>query len=218
MSVHFSISLLVFLTVASWVYFWTYPSFYFSMAGAIQGLTLVFLVDVVLGPLLSFLVYNPTKPRKEIISDFVIIGMVQLSALVYGLHTLYQEKPSAVIVYPNSPATVVGHRELADFPQLGGLSKYSTLGTLPVAVYYPTKKGDDYTPLSEAIDILKSTDIATRKSIQMSSPDDINALHDIETKHGKVYVIGLMAKYHGAYIVLDENLQYLTKFGEKPIS
>ncbi|STZ70291.1 Uncharacterised protein [Moraxella caprae] len=50
------------------------------MAGAIQGLTLVFLVDVVLGPLLSFLVYNPAKPKKEIISDFVIIGAVQIAA------------------------------------------------------------------------------------------------------------------------------------------
>ncbi|MDI4483285.1 hypothetical protein E6P74_08150 [Moraxella lacunata] len=198
------------------MWFFAYPDFYFTMAGAVQGLTLVFLVDVVLGPLLSFLVYNPAKSKKEIISDFVIIGAVQLGALIYGTYTLYQEKPSAVIVYPNSTASVIGHRELADF-ELGDLSAYGKLGKLPIAIYHPINKDKPYTTLHAMPDVIQSTDIATRKTLAISD-DDTQALQDIESKYGKVYIISLMAKYNGAYIALDENYTFVAKFGEKPIS
>lgn len=215
--VHFLVSLGIFLSVASWVYFVAYPDFYFTMAGAVQGLTLVFLVDVVLGPILSFMVYNPAKLKKEIISDFAIIGIVQLSALLYGLHTLNQERPAAVIIYPNSTASVIGKRELVDFPELGDLSQYSKLGKLPVALYNPINTTQPYATLETMPTTIQSTDIITRKTL-LANTNDAQALHNIESKYGKVYVIGLMAKYNGAYIALDENYAFVAKFGEKPIS
>lgn len=215
--IHFCLSLGVFLVVASWVYFWAYPSFYFTMAGAIQGLALVFFVDVVLGPLLSFMVYNPAKPKKEIISDFAIIGVVQLGALFYGLYTLYQEKPTAIVVYPESTASVIGARELVDFSELGDLSQYGKLGALPIAMYNPVDKAKPYASLDTVPQVVESTDVATRKTIAMN-PDDLSALQEIESKYGKVYVMSLMAKYNGAYIAVNENYQFVAKFGEKPIS
>lgn len=218
--VHFFVSLGIFLLVASWVYFVAYPDFYFTMAGAVQGLTLVFLVDVVLGPLLSFMVYSPTKPKKEIVSDFAIIGMVQLGALFYGINTLYQEKPSAVILYPNSTASVIGYRELVDFPELGDLSHYGKLGKLPIALFNPNNKTQQaykqLNPLSDT-DIVASTDLITRNTLK-NNTEDQKALQAIESKYGKVYVISLMAKYNGAYIAIDQNYEFIAKFGEKPIS
>ncbi|STZ64359.1 Uncharacterised protein [Moraxella lacunata] len=83
--------------------------------------------------------YNPAKPKKEIISDFVIIGAVQIAALAYGLTTLYKEQPQAVIIYPKAPATVINKREMTDF-ELGELSQYEKLGKLPAAVYTPDRK------------------------------------------------------------------------------
>ena len=38
----------------------------------------------------------------------------------------------------------------------------------------------------------------------------------IEKQHGKVFVLSVIGKYTGAYIILDKNLNYLTKIGEKP--
>lgn len=213
---HFGISISIFCIVLAWVYFFAYPDFYFTMAGAVQGLTLVFLVDVVLGPLLSFLVYNPTKSKKEIICDFVIIGLVQLGALIYGTYTLYQEKPSAVIVYPDSTASVIGHRELTDF-QLGDLSWYGKLGKLPIALYNPTDKAKPYTRLDDMPHIVQSTDIVTRQTIANNNDDNVT-LKAIEHQYGTVYVLSLMAKYNGAYIAIDKNYQFVAKFGEKPIS
>ena len=102
--IHLLISLVIFILLVLWIYFDLYPSFYFNMSGGIQGLGLMFGVDVVLGPLLTFLVFNPHKKIREIISDLVIIGLVQLAALGYGLHTVYQEHPKLVVMYQNTVA------------------------------------------------------------------------------------------------------------------
>lgn len=213
--IHFLVSLSIFGLVLAWVWFVAYPDVYFSMAGAVQGLTLVFLVDVVLGPLLSFLVYNPKKPKKEIISDFAIIGLVQVCALVYGVNTLYQEHPKAVVVYHKSSATVFNKREL---DELGLIltSEYGQWGRLPVAVYSPNvSKQMPYQTLPNSLNAIQETDKATRLSL---NAEDKATLENLEKTHGKLYVIAVLAKYNGAYFVLDENLQLVAKFGEKPMS
>lgn len=213
--VHFFISLSIFGMVLAWVWFVAYPDVYFSMAGAVQGLTLVFLVDVVLGPLLSFLVYNPKKSKKEIISDFAIIGLVQVGALLYGVNTLYQEHPKAVVVYQKSSATVFNKREL-DEAGLILTDSYSKWGGLPVAVYSPSvSKQAPYQTLSNSLDVIQETDKVTRLSL---SADDKVALDNLEKTHGKLYVIAVLAKYNGAYFALNQELQLVAKFGEKPIS
>lgn len=214
--IHLAISLTIFCFVATWVYFFAYPDVYFTMAGAIQGLMLVFLVDVVLGPILSFLVYNPNKTKKEIISDFAIIGIVQITALIYGLTTLYKEQPQILIIYPNSSATVISKRELEDFPKLTSLNNYSTLGKLPVTVYTPTFD-HPYQTLSESLNIIKDTDKANRHTLSQKT-DDLDTLQKLEQQHGKLYVLSIIAKYNGAYFALDKNLNLVAKFGEKPIS
>ncbi|UYZ73676.1 hypothetical protein LP090_02895 [Moraxella bovis] len=212
---HFTISLLIFCFVVAWVYFFAYPDVYFTMAGAIQGLTLVFLIDVVLGPLLSFLVYNPAKPKKEIISDLVIIGAVQIAALVYGLTTLYKEQPQAVIIYPKSSATVINKREMTDF-ELGELSQYEKLGKLPAAVYTPDRK-HPYQSMLQSLDVIKETDLANRRTLAQNM-DDLAVLQSLEKQYGKLYILSVMAKYNGAYFALDEDFNLVAKFGEKPIS
>ena len=50
-------------------------------------------IDVILGPLLTFCIFNLKKPRKELVRDLAIIGLVQLSALGYGLWTVYEARP-----------------------------------------------------------------------------------------------------------------------------
>lgn len=216
-AIHFGVSLIVFALVLAWVGLLAYPSIYFTMAGAIQGLVLVFLVDVVLGPLLSFLVYHPKKPKKEIISDFAIIGMVQLAALSYGLHTLYYERPRAVIIYPNSTATVVTHRELADFAELGDLGQYTKIQSLPVAVLDYQGVQPRYLSLEQSQAIIQATDKQTRQSIALL-PDVQNELKSIDVMYDKPYVIAVMAKYNGAYFALNKDLQFVVKFAERPIS
>ena len=48
-------------------------------AGGLAGLKIVFLIDLVLGPLLTFVVFN--KNKKRLWLDLSIIGFIQLAGL-----------------------------------------------------------------------------------------------------------------------------------------
>jgi hypothetical protein len=50
-------------------------------------------VDVVLGPLLTFLIASPKKPRRELARDIAMIATVQLCALIYGSVSLWGGRP-----------------------------------------------------------------------------------------------------------------------------
>jgi hypothetical protein len=50
-------------------------------------------VDLALGPALTFLIANPTKPRRELARDVAIIVAIQLAALVYGVQVLWSGRP-----------------------------------------------------------------------------------------------------------------------------
>jgi hypothetical protein len=50
-------------------------------------------VDVVLGPFLTLLIANPTKPRRELARDIALIATVQLIAFGYGTVQLWNGRP-----------------------------------------------------------------------------------------------------------------------------
>lgn len=50
-------------------------------------------VDVVAGPLLTFVIARATKPRRELMRDISVIVVVQLCALVYGTLSLWNGRP-----------------------------------------------------------------------------------------------------------------------------
>jgi len=54
-------------------------------------------VDVVLGPLLTFVVFNLKKGWPHLRRDFAVIGLLQMAALIYGLHILYVARPVATV-------------------------------------------------------------------------------------------------------------------------
>jgi hypothetical protein len=60
----------------------------------VAGVTAVMAgVDVVVGPLLTFLIASPTKPRRTLARDIAIIAAVQLCALAYGTVSLWNGRP-----------------------------------------------------------------------------------------------------------------------------
>lgn len=72
-------------------HFW----FPFNTLKFLKGYDLFFLLiacDVALGPLLSLIIYNPQKSRKEKILDYSVIGAIQLAALCYGLHAISENR------------------------------------------------------------------------------------------------------------------------------
>ena len=50
-------------------------------------------VDVVVGPLLTFTVASPGKPRRELARDIMVIVAIQLFALIYGTMSVWNGRP-----------------------------------------------------------------------------------------------------------------------------
>ncbi len=98
------IHVLVSSLIAACVALVTLRFWYPGQIGAIAGGTKLFLlilgVDVVMGPLLTLIVFNVRKPRAELVRDLAVIGVLQLAALGYGLYTLHAARPVAVVLEP----------------------------------------------------------------------------------------------------------------------
>lgn len=92
-AVHLGVSMLV-AALAAWLVFrvW-YPYPYNEISGGRELFTLIVAVDVVLGPLLTFAVYNIAKRRRELLLDILVIAVLQIAALAYGLWTVFQARP-----------------------------------------------------------------------------------------------------------------------------
>jgi hypothetical protein len=73
---------------AGW-YRW--PGWYLADASRVALVMLV--VDLGLGPLLTFVIANPQKPRRALARDVAAIVVVQLAALTYGAISLWNGRP-----------------------------------------------------------------------------------------------------------------------------
>jgi hypothetical protein len=96
-AIHLLISALVALLAATLVFGLWYPGPYRTISGGRELFLLVTSVDVILGPLLTFAVFNPAKGWTHLRRDLAVIGVIQTAALVYGLHTVYAARPVAMV-------------------------------------------------------------------------------------------------------------------------
>ena len=83
---------LLLLITRSW-----YPDFLFATDGGWQGLRIVILVDLVLGPVLTFVVFR--RGKKGLVLDLGLIVLLQLTALLGGGWVVWTERPLALVIH-----------------------------------------------------------------------------------------------------------------------
>lgn len=120
--VHFGLSVLIFLALLAIIVFVWYPGVFIQMGGW-QGIRIVAGVDLVLGPLLTLIVFNPAK--KSLPFDLTIIGLLQVGCLGYGIWIVEGQRPMAQVfahdgVYVLAKADYIDYEVewdlLADYP------------------------------------------------------------------------------------------------------
>ena len=89
---HLGLSLLIFLSLLLIIVFIWFPGAFIAFGGY-QGIKIVAGVDLVLGPLLTLIIFNPQKRKELIALDLSIIGLIQVTALAVGVWLVYQERP-----------------------------------------------------------------------------------------------------------------------------
>lgn len=91
--IHFCASLVVAALAALLVFLVWYPYPYREISGGRELFVLLVSVDVVLGPLITLVIFNTGKPKKELWRDLAIVIAIQLAALGYGLWTVFVARP-----------------------------------------------------------------------------------------------------------------------------
>ncbi len=92
-AIHLSISLGVAALAAGVVFGLWYPYPYSEISGGRELFLLLVTVDVILGPLITLVIFNRAKPRSELRRDLALVGLLQLTALFYGLWTVAVARP-----------------------------------------------------------------------------------------------------------------------------
>jgi len=99
---HFAITSLV-IGLAAWLVFYIwYPGFYLQVMPGLQLFIIIACVDLVLGPCMSLVIFNPNKPSKELFRDYSAIAFIQLIALSYGIFSVSQVRPVYVALNTDS--------------------------------------------------------------------------------------------------------------------
>lgn len=220
----FSLMLLVMLSL------W-YPPPFFTASGGLQGIKIVALVDIVLGPLLTLVIYNRSKPPKLLLMDIALIFTLQIAAFVWGVWTVYQQRPVAISFWENGFYSVPAIELKNQGDYLTELEKFGE--NLPVMVYVDrSMTAVGYKKLREAIDkhnnkppyailelfenyrenmekILEfEISPAALAQLMAEEPQALAQLEKLETQSGKtreqLHFVWIKSKYQNPVIIFDQ--------------
>lgn len=98
--IHLGISLAAFGAIAYAIVAVWYPTFLFQTDGGWQGLRILLCVDLVIGPMLTLIVYKAGKPGLRF--DLTTIGVLQVACLAAGVWIVHAERPLAIVYVDGS--------------------------------------------------------------------------------------------------------------------
>ena len=215
-------SLLALVVFSVW-----YPGALAYASGVIGIFLLLLFVDVVLGPTLTLIVFNPQK--KELKRDLTIIVIIQLVALLYGMYSVFIARPAYLVfnakgfdlVYANeiSPESLAKaeHSEYGSTPYFGPKVIGATLPNDPViAKEIMTSAafgGEDVQNMPQyymPYENLKQSvqrNILPIKELQKSNQDRIQEVQMLINKYstidGNVGYLPITAKAHDVIAILN---------------
>lgn len=93
--IHLALSAAIAAAVFLPIYFFWYPDVLFERAGGRDLFLLIVGVDVVIGPLITFVIFVPKK--KGLVFDLAVIAFLQSAALAYGVYVLFESRPAYIV-------------------------------------------------------------------------------------------------------------------------
>ncbi len=141
---HFLVSLAVAGLSAALVFGLLYPPPFAAMLGVGAIFLLVLAVDVTCGPLLTLILASPAKSVRERWLDLSLVGLIQLIALAYGLHSVWLARPVALAFERDRLVLVTANdMDTAALPKAPpGLRELPAWGVLHVATRRPRNNAE----------------------------------------------------------------------------
>lgn len=123
-----------------------YPQPYLEMLGGGSLFLLIVGVDVVCGPLLTFIIFDPKKSRRELILDLSLVAILQATALAYGVYTMALTRP-IYIAYELDRFRVISLADLqgdAILKKPPSVPSPSWAGPVPISIRVAQPDDQDY--------------------------------------------------------------------------
>lgn len=98
--IHLLISIAIVGSVAAYIIYFWYPLALIPMAKADKLLGLVGGIDLIVGPLLTLLVYKTGKATLKM--DLTVIALIQVVFLSIGLYTMFMSRPVFIVASSRS--------------------------------------------------------------------------------------------------------------------
>lgn len=237
MLISFSLSVTLLSVLTSVLLYWLYPEwFLFRYDGGWQGLKIVMGVDLVLGPVIAFIIFSPNKPRHLILFDIAIVGTIQLSAFIWGCYALWSQHPLALIYRDDAFNSIrladlekqeVTTDVLSPFKNRNPILIYSEIPTgekesIAETIEMFTKgippftRVENYKPIDTHLDDIFKQDALRKQALEKESP---GALLKFSEKHkqdiDELRLALVKMRNHNAVLVMDRNAAII---GAIPVS
>ena len=223
-SIHLLLSLIVFAVFSYFILYEWYPEPFFTAQGGWQGIRIMAIVDLVLGPALTLIVYNHLKQRKLIIFDLSIIVFIQITALGLGGYTVYTQRPIALVYWATAFYTVTEEDYFAQGIESPDFSQYSDhipplIYSRPVSTLAELKSSRNlteklipayahvefYEKIEDNLEeiLLNEVDIT---EIVLTNETVLNRIEDVTKGDLDAYsYLALKAKFHHMILIMEEN-------------
>ena len=128
---HLLISAIIIISFLLLVYFVWYPYPLYEIEGLSQVTIILFAVDLILGPLLTLILYK--KGKKYLFLDLSIIITIQISAFAYGAVTITNSRPVYIVFAVDRFNTI--SQTMIDINTLEDKSLKYSLFSQPIYIY-----------------------------------------------------------------------------------
>jgi hypothetical protein len=112
-AIHFGVTAVLAGAAAALIFFVWFPAPFHTMIGGTELFLLVIGCDLALGPLISLVIYNSRKSRRELLIDYTVVGVVQIAALVYGVLIVAGTRP-VTVAFVKDRIEIVTARDIQD--------------------------------------------------------------------------------------------------------
>ena len=220
--IHLALSAVIISALVSLVIIFWFPSPFLGVTDFKDIALILIIIDLVLGPILTFVVFNPNK--KSLKFDLSVIATIQIMALSYGLYMLYLTHPVYITYYENSFNMITAKQAKPERAKHSDL-KISKLSS-PIFAYLDindtkTKdqifnemidgdvdieaRADYYKPYKNHLDIVLANSLDTDKIFSENTGDSATMSFLKENKNIDDFAfLPLVSSSRNAIIVLDK--------------
>lgn len=206
---HLAITATVAGLLAALLFLVWFPSTVRDMVGGRELFFIVMSVDLVMGPALTFVIFNQKKTFPHLAKDLAVIGLLQLAALGFGLNTLLIARPVHINFEVDrlrvTTAADIDPAALQDAP--ANLRALPLWGPIRIASLKPTKPNEQ----------LRSLDLAMAGFDMFQQP---STWHDFDAKQQDLLwskagsIEDLKKKWAGKPLLLQELESSIRRSGE----